>query len=239
MPTISEETAPQITFLEPTTTMEARPPVVGSVVVGGGHDVAASLTPFDPIGAQSPTLGARTQVPKTEKPRPHICGTCTRSFARLEHLKRHERSHTKEKPFECPECARCFARRDLLLRHQQKLHLTQTPSSRPRAGSRRESTSSVASATGRVRKNSISGPGPTPVSNGDGGASTMRSRPRANTIAHIDQNTLSGLAAAGNPIMAPIGRGQPQPQQQNRFGGIASVANMGIGYASHHDDGSK
>ncbi|KAH8599870.1 hypothetical protein B0O99DRAFT_466636, partial [Bisporella sp. PMI_857] len=58
----------------------------------------------------------------TDKPRPHVCGTCQRSFARLEHLKRHERSHTKEKPFECPECARCFARRDLLLRHQQKLH---------------------------------------------------------------------------------------------------------------------
>ncbi|KAH7419230.1 hypothetical protein BKA64DRAFT_541098, partial [Cadophora sp. MPI-SDFR-AT-0126] len=52
-----------------------------------------------------------------DKPRPHVCGTCSRSFARLEHLKRHERSHTKEKPFECPECARCFARRDLLLRH--------------------------------------------------------------------------------------------------------------------------
>ncbi|KAK9473494.1 uncharacterized protein V1510DRAFT_362841, partial [Dipodascopsis tothii] len=59
---------------------------------------------------------------KTDKPRPHVCLTCTRSFARLEHLKRHERSHTKEKPFGCPVCERCFARRDLLLRHQQKLH---------------------------------------------------------------------------------------------------------------------
>ncbi|PMD22079.1 hypothetical protein NA56DRAFT_552499, partial [Hyaloscypha hepaticicola] len=78
--------------------------------------------------------------PKTDKPRPHVCGTCQRCFARLEHLKRHERSHTKEKPFECPECARCFARRDLLLRHQQKLHMTTTPSSRPR--NRRESAAS-------------------------------------------------------------------------------------------------
>src|SRR3984885_1665294 len=80
--------------------------------------------------------------PKTDKPRPHVCTTCGRSFARLEHLKRHERSHTKEKPFECPECARCFARRDLLLRHQQKLHMTNTTSSRPRNG-RRESASSA------------------------------------------------------------------------------------------------
>lgn len=72
--------------------------------------------------------GAKEQIPpksviiKTDKPRPHVCATCTRSFVRLEHLKRHERSHTKEKPFQCPVCERCFARRDLLLRHRQKLH---------------------------------------------------------------------------------------------------------------------
>ncbi|EXK77057.1 hypothetical protein FOQG_18218 [Fusarium oxysporum f. sp. raphani 54005] len=79
--------------------------------------------------------------PKTDKTRLHVCGTCQHSFARLEHLQRHERCHTKEKPFECPECARCFARRDLLLRHQQKLHQTSTTSSRP--GNRRDSASGV------------------------------------------------------------------------------------------------
>lgn len=64
---------------------------------------------------------------RTDKPRPHVCGVCTRGFARLEHLKRHERSHTNEKPFQCAGCGRCFARRDLVLRHQQKLHLHLVP----------------------------------------------------------------------------------------------------------------
>ncbi|CAN3374998.1 hypothetical protein DIURU_000224 [Diutina rugosa] len=64
----------------------------------------------------------KSQQIKTDKPRPHICTVCTRAFARLEHLKRHERSHTNEKPFQCAACGRCFARRDLVLRHQQKLH---------------------------------------------------------------------------------------------------------------------
>ena len=40
----------------------------------------------------------------------------------MEHLRRHERSHTKEKPFSCGVCQRKFSRRDLLLRHAQKLH---------------------------------------------------------------------------------------------------------------------
>ncbi|KAK9249059.1 hypothetical protein V1506DRAFT_139732 [Lipomyces tetrasporus] len=80
---------------------------------------------------------ASSVVQKLDKPRPHTCTTCLRAFARLEHLKRHERSHTKEKPFECPVCERRFARRDLLLRHQQKLHtgLATTRQRQPRKNS--------------------------------------------------------------------------------------------------------
>jgi Fungal specific transcription factor domain/Zinc finger, C2H2 type len=128
---------------------------------------------------QTGTASATFPPPKTDKPRPHVCTTCSRSFARLEHLKRHERSHTKEKPFECPECSRCFARRDLLLRHQQKLHSTTTPSSRPRTG-RRESNAG----SGRVRKNSV-------ANNASGCV-----RPRANTLSHLDANTLDLLATS-------------------------------------------
>ncbi|KAI1933994.1 hypothetical protein LOZ66_006087 [Ophidiomyces ophidiicola] len=144
--------------------------------------------------------------PKTDKPRPHICTTCTRSFARLEHLKRHERSHTKEKPFECPDCSRCFARRDLLLRHQQKLHMTTTPSSRPR-NARRESTSSST----RVRKNSIVN-----------GGNTMR--PRANTISHVDHATvgmvpsmdISKTPLSGHPSHQPVGSVPSMPGLEYR-----------------------
>ncbi|VUC32147.1 unnamed protein product [Clonostachys rosea] len=141
--------------------------------------------------------------PKTDKPRPHVCGTCQRSFARLEHLKRHERSHTKEKPFECPQCARCFARRDLLLRHQQKLHQTSTPSSRPR--NRRESTSGATPAQSRARKNSVANA----AASANVAANTMR--PRANTISHVDQNTMQLMANAVAPAnrMAPTHNRHP------------------------------
>ncbi|KAI9883066.1 MAG: Microtubule-associated protein, microtubule dynamics during spindle orientation [Watsoniomyces obsoletus] len=146
----------------------------------------------DTASSGSPTLPA----PKTDKPRPHICQTCTRSFARLEHLKRHERSHTKEKPFECPECTRRFARRDLLLRHQQKLHQTNTTTSRSRA-SRRESASAVAApgtaASARARKSVAAG-----ASTNGGTAASMR--PRANTISHVEGSSNHHLNNNNNAL---------------------------------------
>lgn len=89
-------------------------------------DVAQSPKP---LGSTQDGMNPNFPPPKTDKPRPHTCATCNRCFARLEDLKRHERSHTKEKPFTCEQCTRCFSGRDLLHRHQQKLHMTSPPSS--------------------------------------------------------------------------------------------------------------
>lgn len=127
-----------------------------------------------------------------------MCTTCTRAFARLEHLKRHERSHTKEKPFECPECKRCFARRDLLLRHQQKLHQTTTPSARPR--NRRESASGVTLGQSRARKNSVAGHN----AGASAAVNPASMRPRANTISSIDPNSLQQYLSAGPPAVSRL-----------------------------------
>ena len=160
--------------------------------------------------------------PKTDKPRPHVCTTCGRSFARLEHLKRHERSHTKEKPFECPDCARCFARRDLLLRHQQKLHMTTTPSSRPRNG-RRESTGAAPGGANRVRKNSIAN-----------NSSSSSMRPRANTISHIDGAAL-GIANSSNPSSAPTPTGHSHGHAYHASLGSSLGSNLDYrGFSSGH-----
>lgn len=183
----------------------------------GNRSASTALSTRSPKSNTTSQPAPPPPPPKTDKPRPHVCATCTRSFARLEHLKRHERSHTKEKPFECPECSRCFARRDLLLRHQQKLHMTTTPSSRPRNGGRRESTSSITT-TGRVRKNSVSTANT--ATNGGVVAATAPMRPRANTLSHIDSSTLEMLAQAN-----------ANGGHTNSRGGIASI---GASFTSAH-----
>ncbi|KAK5990108.1 Transcription factor MST12 [Cladobotryum mycophilum] len=51
----------------------------------------------------------------------HSCPipTCGRLFKRLEHLKRHVRTHTQEKPYVCPVCSKAFSRSDNLAQHKR------------------------------------------------------------------------------------------------------------------------
>ncbi|KAH7116644.1 hypothetical protein B0J13DRAFT_681248 [Dactylonectria estremocensis] len=149
---------------------------------------------------------AITANTKADKPRPYVCGTCKRSFARLYNLKRHERSHTKEKPFECPECARCFTRGDMLLRHKQILHQTLPLSSHPQ--NCRESASSVVPDQSRARKNSVAGPNPA-VSN----VLATSMRLLVNTIINVDGSMMQMIAAAN----APIARDIPPTHTHSRY----------------------
>ncbi|KAI7770075.1 hypothetical protein ACKAV7_001937 [Fusarium commune] len=148
--------------------------------------------------------------PKTEKPRSHVCGTCQRSFARSEHRKRHERSHTKEKPFECPECKRCFARRDLLLRHQHKLHQISTRSSHCR--NRPESPGGTPSGQIQACKKSLAGPGPFKEPK-------HSIRPRKNTISHVDGRTIQLIAAAS----VSVPEGNSPSRQPSRHVALAGL----------------
>lgn len=64
-----------------------------------------------------------TQTASVNKKAPSRCAYpgCGRSFARSDHLKRHEFCHTGARPFKCYHagCERSFSRKDNLLQHQQ------------------------------------------------------------------------------------------------------------------------
>ncbi|ROW12044.1 hypothetical protein VMCG_00833 [Cytospora schulzeri] len=203
---MGNDAGPKLESATTTLNMSNTPPssTDPDVTAPQGDDAEASTIT---VNTKTPT--ANFPPPKTDKPRPHGCTTCGRAFARLEHLKRHERSHTKEKPFECPECKRCFARRDLLLRHQQKLHQSTAPSSRPR--NRRESASGVQQlGQSRARKNSVAGPAQSAPAN------PASMRPRANTISVIDGAAMQMMGAA-NP---PVARMPPTHSRHNSLIGL-------------------
>lgn len=51
--------------------------------------------------------------------KPFVCELCTKGFRRMEHLKRHTKTHTQERPFTCTvaDCGRKFSRTDNLKAH--------------------------------------------------------------------------------------------------------------------------
>ncbi|KAH6696828.1 hypothetical protein F5X68DRAFT_162513 [Plectosphaerella plurivora] len=94
----------------PLQSIEAQPPHLGPGL--------ASLGP----AASAVDNGERQQKPKTLP-----CKYCSKRFRRVEHVQRHERTHTKEKPFACgwARCGKTFGRRDLLVRHEKLVHLNE------------------------------------------------------------------------------------------------------------------
>lgn len=104
-------------------------------------DALAAFTTGDPLEASvqnaavnrhdrhGPVRRARSATMMELGPYPqksHSCPipSCGRLFKRLEHLKRHVRTHTQERPYPCPYCNKAFSRSDNLAQHR-RTHETQ------------------------------------------------------------------------------------------------------------------
>ncbi|RDL31062.1 Uncharacterized protein BP5553_09851 [Venustampulla echinocandica] len=71
----------------------------------------------DPDPNPNPNPNPNRGGPNQIQPGPFKCNVCQRTYARIDHLSRHFRSHTSEKPYRCEVCFKTFSRSDLLKRH--------------------------------------------------------------------------------------------------------------------------
>ncbi|KKK19749.1 sexual development transcription factor SteA [Aspergillus ochraceoroseus] len=88
--------------------------------------------------AHGPVRRARSATMMELGPYPqksHSCPipSCGRLFKRLEHLKRHVRTHTQERPYPCPYCNKAFSRSDNLAQHR-RIHEAQPDGQPPLVG---------------------------------------------------------------------------------------------------------
>ncbi|KIJ64341.1 hypothetical protein HYDPIDRAFT_112337 [Hydnomerulius pinastri MD-312] len=74
--------------------------------------------------ATLPAFSPDTEIPSTVTGKPvtskaFVCPlfSCGRLFKRMEHLKRHVRTHTMERPYQCERCKKRFSRSDNLNQH--------------------------------------------------------------------------------------------------------------------------
>ncbi|KAH6661926.1 STE like transcription factor [Plectosphaerella plurivora] len=76
---------------------------------------------FGPNGAVRRARSATVMEVGPYPQKSHSCPipTCGRLFKRLEHLKRHVRTHTQERPYICPHCSKAFSRSDNLAQHKR------------------------------------------------------------------------------------------------------------------------
>ncbi|EKG15816.1 Transcription factor STE-like protein [Macrophomina phaseolina MS6] len=81
------------------------------------HDAVVRQAPGVFRRARSATMMELGPYPQKS----HSCPipTCGRLFKRLEHLKRHVRTHTQERPYVCPLCNKAFSRSDNLAQHRR------------------------------------------------------------------------------------------------------------------------
>ncbi|CAI6331476.1 unnamed protein product [Periconia digitata] len=84
------------------------------------HTLPSSIPPARTIATFAIDRG-HCEAIRDLQPSSHMalkqCSLCDRKFTKLEHVKRHERSHTRERPYECPTCKKHFSRSDVLFRH--------------------------------------------------------------------------------------------------------------------------
>ncbi|TKA35280.1 hypothetical protein B0A54_12555 [Friedmanniomyces endolithicus] len=142
--------------------------------------------------ARSATVSEMAPYPQKS----HSCPIpmCGRLFKRLEHLKRHVRTHTQERPYLCNLCNKAFSRSDNLAQHK-RTHETSADGSAPSEEEMEEERDAMEELTGEDVE--IEEPGPLYQPIGMTTATDMQ----AIMPTHVDMRSLTGGSMGPPPPM--------------------------------------
>lgn len=116
MPYLPGPPVPMTTAYRSTASIN-RPPAMGVLALGAKRSFLQSTQ--DSEYAQDIASSSSDNGGVSASGRMFQCplDTCGRLFKRLEHLKRHVRTHTQERPYACTQCGKRFSRSDNLTQH--------------------------------------------------------------------------------------------------------------------------
>ncbi|BGP16381.1 hypothetical protein JCM10213_004924 [Rhodosporidiobolus nylandii] len=167
----------------------------------------------------APDSAPATASGKPKKPRKEkivSCNYCDMTFKKLEHLQRHERTHTLDRPYQCDTCSKTFARQDTLHRHE-RLHKGKDDDSPP------------APKGPKKRRVSNAATSPKPVASTSEGSSTSPSIDPSSSSDNslpqpieVEPVVSSSRASCSQPITVPTSEGSPS------FAGLGLSASLPV-----------
>ncbi|KAI9889286.1 MAG: homeodomain transcription factor ste12 [Vezdaea aestivalis] len=153
--------------------------------------------------ARSATVMELSPYPQKQ----HSCPipTCGRLFKRLEHLKRHVRTHTQERPYICEHCNKRFSRSDNLAQHR-RIHESKDPN--------------APEAYGAYEDEELDEPGEDQL------PPLEEASPGSDHQIHHQQAVQYSAAAAGMATGNPLVMGQGQSQSMGMHVGVGGAQMM-------------
>lgn len=155
-----------------------------------------------------------------------VCKLCSRTFRRVEHLRRHETSHTGTRPYVCPNCKATFFRGDVLVRHLRNVHKIIAPSTKLRSVSHVPSNpDGTTPAAGTIASNLVHPGNPNhEINAGDGAGSAADAQGLAN-LASQPLNLHQNHYIYGQ---APSQYVTPQPFVKNAFSSPSNFTPLAV-----------
>ncbi|KAF9523673.1 hypothetical protein CPB83DRAFT_862455 [Crepidotus variabilis] len=205
--------------------------------LNGAHDMngpTSSQPNLTPPGAMGSSGMAQYEALSADgKVRAFVCPlySCGRLFKRMEHLKRHLRTHTMERPFACQKCGKRFSRSDNLTQHLRTHERVGMPGGGTSTGTGATSGGGVSAGVLSTRSNGLDVGDEGDIGSGNEEAGRMSTIPATGVRAASESGDEEhrGFSVYQQPGMELYGSASGNFDLGNFLGGTGSATTTGSG----------